>query len=103
MTGSDPSGPLKRAEIILSGRVQGVGFRYFTRRRAAELGIAGWVRNLADGDVQVIAQGPADTLNDFISRLREGPPVATVLDVDIQYREVEPELDGFEVRPTSYR
>ena len=58
---------------LISGRVQGVGFRAFTQRQARELRLAGWVRNLEDGRVEALARGPAETLASFESRLRQGP------------------------------
>ncbi|NJL26073.1 MAG: acylphosphatase, partial [Calothrix sp. SM1_5_4] len=53
---------------LISGRVQGVGFRAFKHRRAVELGLRGWVRNLSDGRVEVLARGPGETLSQFESR-----------------------------------
>lgn len=63
---------------LVSGRVQGVGFRYFTRARARELGIRGWVRNLADGRVEVVASASERDLALFEQRLGEGPAGAVV-------------------------
>lgn len=64
---------------ILKGRVQGVGFRYFTSRSAKNLKIAGWVKNLADGNVEIWAEaGSAETLDDFEESIRKGPPAADV-------------------------
>jgi acylphosphatase len=64
--------------FIVRGRVQGVGFRWFVEREAHILGIAGWVRNNADGGVEVMAQGTRDQLSGLRSRLREGPRAARV-------------------------
>jgi acylphosphatase len=64
--------------FIVRGRVQGVGFRWFVEREAHTLGIAGWVRNNADGSVEVLAQGTRDQLSGLHSRLREGPRAARV-------------------------
>lgn len=66
------------AGFRIHGRVQGVGFRWWTRRTADRLGIAGSVRNLSDGTVEVRAAGPADAMRDFESRLHRGPPSASV-------------------------
>ena len=68
--------------FIVRGRVQGVGFRWFVEREAHILGIAGWVRNNADGSVEVLAQGTRDQLSGLRSRLREGPRAARVENVD---------------------
>lgn len=67
---------------IVSGRVQGVGFRWFVMREATRLDLAGYVRNLPDGSVEVVAQGPQAGLASLESALRHGPPGARVQDVD---------------------
>jgi acylphosphatase len=67
--------------ILVSGNVQGVGFREFTRTTAQRLGIAGWVRNLPDGDVEVLARIPAGRKAAFLAQLRQGPKLAEVSDV----------------------
>jgi acylphosphatase len=64
--------------FVVRGRVQGVGFRWFVEREAHLLGIAGWVRNNADGSVEVLAQGTRDQIFGLRSRLREGPRAARV-------------------------
>lgn len=64
--------------MVLAGRVQGVGFRYFTRQAAERLGVAGWVRNLPNGDVEVRAAGSAAALEAFRRQLRQGPPGSRV-------------------------
>ena len=68
---------------IISGRVQGVGFRYFTEATAQREGVAGWVRNLPDRSVEVVAEGDADALERFESKLRHGPPGARVDHVEV--------------------
>jgi acylphosphatase len=68
--------------FLVRGRVQGVGFRWFVEREAHVLGIAGWVRNNADGSVEVLAQGSRDQLLGLRSRLRIGPRAARVDDVE---------------------
>ncbi len=68
--------------FVVRGRVQGVGFRWFVEREAHILGIAGWVRNNADGSVEVLAQGTRDQISGLRSRLREGPRAARVDAVD---------------------
>lgn len=78
--------------VVVSGRVQGVGFRWFVREVAIELDLAGWVRNRADGSVEVAADGDDDRLARFHEALVQGPPHAHVASVD----EVPP--DGRELR-----
>jgi acylphosphatase len=67
---------------LLSGRVQGVGFRWFTVRRATEHGVVGWVRNLPDGRVEVQAKGPVISITLFEADLARGPSMARVENVD---------------------
>jgi acylphosphatase len=64
--------------FLISGRVQGVGFRYFAERAAREVGVSGWVRNLDDGRVEVHANGSAEQLSELEARLRMGPARADV-------------------------
>ena len=81
----------------VSGRVQGVFFRDSTRRRALELGLTGWVRNLTDGRVECIFSGAGGEVEAMCLWLREGPSAARV--DDVQLREIPPESwQGFEVR-----
>ena len=69
---------MEARRFIVRGRVQGVGFRWFVEREARILGVAGWVRNNANGSVEVLAQGTRDQLSGLQSRLREGPRAARV-------------------------
>jgi len=69
---------LTARHYLISGRVQGVGFRYFAEHSARARGIAGWVRNLSDGRVEVFAQGRADRVKEFEQDLRRGPSRAEV-------------------------
>ncbi|MHB2156554.1 acylphosphatase [Calditrichota bacterium GD2] len=74
----------KTLKIIVKGRVQGVGYRWFARQAAHELGLTGYVRNLPDGNVEVVAQGEEAVLNQFIQELNRGPGFAYVVDMDIE-------------------
>jgi len=67
---------------LVRGRVQGVGFRWFVEREARILGVSGWVRNNADGAVEVLAQGTREQLSGLRTRLQQGPRAARVDDVD---------------------
>jgi acylphosphatase len=71
-----------RLHVLVRGRVQGVGFRWFVRETARDLGLAGWVRNRPDGTVEVAAEGSAVTLERLRDELRNGPPGAAVTSVD---------------------
>ncbi len=83
--------------MVISGRVQGVFFRYETRRRAEEEQLAGWVRNLPDGRVEAVFEGPDDAVERLVHWCREGPGGADVDDVEVT-REDPEGLDRFEVR-----
>lgn len=69
---------IERAGFLVAGRVQGVGFRWWTSRRAEELGVAGTVRNLSDGSVEVMAVGTSDSVKQLRSDLTRGPRFARV-------------------------
>ena len=80
MTSTEKATQARR--FVVRGRVQGVGFRWFVEREAHLLGVSGWVRNNADGSVEVLAQGTRDQLLGLRSRLRQGPRAARVDDVE---------------------
>ena len=73
----------KEMKLMISGRVQGVGFRHFTRTNAGDLGIKGWVRNLDNGEVEVLIQGPEEKLKIMLEKLKNGPMPARVDRVNI--------------------
>jgi len=81
-----------RRRYFIRGRVQGVGFRFFTQRTAARLGLAGWVRNLPHGLVESEAQGGLDSLTAFESALRQGPRGALV--THFEHTEISDEPDA---------
>jgi acylphosphatase len=70
--------PIKQVYIIIAGRVQGVGFRYYAQHRAMELNIKGWVQNTHDGKVEIEAMGDVQNLNTFIDWMKIGPARATI-------------------------
>jgi acylphosphatase len=82
---------------FVDGTVQGVGFRYFVRDKAAALGLTGWVRNIEDGRVEVYAAGPADKLSDLAAALHIGPRMAEVRSVEEREAAVE-QHGGFHIR-----
>jgi acylphosphatase len=83
---------------LVSGRVQGVGYRYFAARAAQDLQLVGWVRNLSDGRVEAYGVGPASKLEDFEGRLRQGPPAAVVRSVEMEEAGVDARIEGFDIR-----
>jgi acylphosphatase len=87
-----------RVQAIVQGRVQGVSFRYYTQRRASELGVTGYVRNLWDGNVQVVAEGQRADLEELLAFLHVGPRAAFVTQVDTRWFAPTNEFDRFEVR-----
>ena len=87
-----------RLQATVHGRVQGVSFRFYTRRRAAELGLTGYVRNEWDGTVEVVAEGSRAGLEEFLAFLRVGPPAAVVTQVDTRWVAPTNTFDRFEVR-----
>ena len=82
----------------IRGLVQGVGFRYFVQRAAAELGLTGWVKNLDDGRVEVYAVGPEEKLSELASRLWKGPAYSQVRGVEEQEAPVRREK-AFRIEP----
>ncbi len=95
-----PAGGKKAVRAVVSGAVQGVGFREATVRRAGELGVLGWVRNEEDGTVRVHAEGPEEAVDGLLAFLREGPPGAKVEDVAAEATKVE-KHEQFAVRGVS--
>ena len=74
----------RRIHCRVSGKVQGVWYRASTQREAAALGVSGWVRNLEDGRVELVAEGPSDAVGRLEAWLRTGPPHAHVERVDVR-------------------
>jgi acylphosphatase len=84
-------------KYIVSGYVQGVGFRWFVRAIAQELGVTGWVRNLPDGRVEAEAAGAPEQLAAFEERLRQGPPGARVRGVEVDQLAEAQRRDRFDI------
>lgn len=89
---------MQAISAVVSGRVQGVGFRYTTQAMGQRLGLVGWVRNQPDGTVAAWAQGTADAVSRFAAYLEQGPRAARVTSVDVLTAEPDPTLQGFQVR-----
>jgi acylphosphatase len=86
-----------RKRVVVSGRVQGVFFRDACRRMAAAQGVAGWVRNVPDGTVEAVFEGPADRVEGLVAWAGRGPRHATVSAVEV-HDETPEGLSGFEIR-----
>ena len=86
-----------RAHLIIRGRVQGVWFRDSTRTKARELGLSGWVRNLPDGSVEAVAEGPRVIIEKLVGWLHRGPPLARVSGVEIDWETPRGGLAGFDI------
>ncbi len=84
--------------ILISGRVQGVGFRDFARRSAEKIGVRGYAKNLANSDVEVVAEGNRVALDEFLVVLEQGPPAGRVDRVQIDQFDRSEECTGFEIR-----
>ena len=88
---------MKAAHFLVKGKVQGVGFRYFVIKKAQNLGLSGWVRNLPDGSVEARAEGRSETLEIFESSLKQGPAWSHVLECRVMA--VTPENHtGFKIK-----
>jgi acylphosphatase len=86
-----------RVHMIIVGRVQGVWFRETTRREAVSLGVSGWVRNLSDGTVEVLAEGREDRMRDFVSWCNKGPSSANVKQIIKEEEGWQNEFSSFEI------
>ncbi|MCI0475766.1 MAG: acylphosphatase [Anaerolineales bacterium] len=87
-----------RVHAIVTGIVQGVNFRWFTQRRAADLGLVGYVRNRSDGSVEFVAEGARVALEQLLDAVRVGPASAAVENVDAQWSAPTGEYHRFEIR-----
>lgn len=88
----------ERAHVYVSGEVQGVFFRDSAREKAEELGLSGWVKNLPDGRVEAVFEGPPNEVREIVRWCEGGPPHARVENVDPEYDAAHGNLSGFEVR-----
>ena len=89
---------LASVQVIVSGSVQGVYFRDFTSRKAVELGLTGYVRNLPEGTVEVRAEGKRKPLEKLIDHLKVGPPAARVTKVEIRWSEYTGSYSDFRIK-----
>ncbi|MGM0506414.1 MAG: acylphosphatase [Bacteroidota bacterium] len=84
--------------LLFTGNVQGVGFRAYTRRAARTAGVTGWVRNLADGRVEILLQGDPDRVDGVIQQIAGGPPTARVESMIVDDVEPGESFDQFTIR-----
>lgn len=92
-----------RLDARITGRVHGVGFRFFAYREAQALGLVGWVANEPDGSVRCVAEGSRDRLEAFLDLLREGPPAAIVDGVNVAWMPASGTFGAFGVRSGAHR
>ena len=86
-----------RAHLLISGRVQGVAYRYSFRREAKDLGLTGWVRNLDNGSVEAIIEGEEGEVDQMVEWCRQGPPGARVTSMEVQRGIARGEFAWFEI------
>ena len=94
-------GRMQRLHLVVSGRVQGVWYRASARERARALGLGGLARNLEDGRVEVVAEGPREALEALMAWSWEGPRAARVIGVDARWSSATGEFGGFDIAPTA--
>ncbi len=87
-----------QVHIIARGRVQGVNFRYYVLRKANELSINGYVRNLKDGDVEILAQGTHNSIDKLIEFIKSNPGSSFVTDIELDWKEPETHFSNFQIR-----
>jgi acylphosphatase len=89
---------LIRVHLLIKGRVQGVGYRANARRRAYQLDLKGWVRNLRDGSVEALVEGKKEQVDKFVRWCHRGPTMAHVQSIQVTEEEPTGEFSGFHVR-----
>ncbi|MBV8407073.1 MAG: acylphosphatase [Alphaproteobacteria bacterium] len=90
-----------QARLVVTGRVQGVGYRDWVMERAERLGLSGWVRNRIDGSVEAVIVGEDDAVGRMVEACRRGPPAARVDAVDVEPLDLDILPEGFARRPTA--
>jgi acylphosphatase len=91
-----------RLQVVVRGHVQGVGFRWFVQRAAADLGLDGWVMNRPDRSVELVAEGPTDRLEALLAVVREGSPASSVSSVEVSRSAARGGLHGFRIESGSH-
>ena len=88
---------MKSAEILVTGKVQGVWFRDFVQRNAISLKLNGWVKNTSDGNVILEVEGVEEVINNLIEKIKIGSPLSKVKDVEIKWHPFEQKFNSFEI------
>jgi acylphosphatase len=91
---------MKAKRVVISGRVQGVGYRAWLVEQATSLGLAGWVRNRADGTVEALLYGEPDSVEEMLRACRRGPRMALVTEIEEHLADDPPTSPGFRQMPT---
>jgi acylphosphatase len=89
---------LIQLQIVVSGEVQGVGYRYYTQMKAIQYGITGWVKNLQGGGVEILASGERANLERFIDEVRRGNPFSNVNHIEVQETEKTDSYKSFAIK-----
>ena len=86
-----------KKHIFITGRVQGVGFRHFTRKNAEALGVTGWVKNLPDGRVEAVFQGDEEQIEELVERCKKGPVASYVQSIEVSKESDDEDFEDFSV------
>jgi len=89
---------MKRAHIVYSGHVQGVGFRYAAQDIAMRAGLKGWVKNLEDGRVEIVAEGKEEDIKGFLDKISKGQLGRYIIDTELSWEKPAKEFDDFDIR-----
>jgi len=87
----------QRAHVYIVGKVQGVFFRAWATQKAKKFDLCGWVRNVDDGKVEIVAEGERVKINSLIKALKKGPPLSKVKNIEIIWEKTKEEFEGFNV------
>ena len=87
----------QQLHVMIAGRVQGVGFRYATQRKAGLLGLTGWVRNTREGSVEAVFQGERRALNEMLRWCNEGPVLSRIDEVECNWSDATDSFEAFEI------
>ncbi len=87
-----------RVHLVVSGRVQGVFYRRFAQAEARELGLTGWAQNIGYGRVEIVCEGEKEKVEQFVEWCKQGPPLAKIENVEVEYGEYQGKCNDFEIR-----